>query len=293
MSVTIIINPISGGASLERARQRAERAAAVLTSRGVRGDIFLTEHPGHARDLAASAAAQGAPLVIAWGGDGTVNEVASALAFGPTALGIVPAGSGNGLARALGVSREPERAIIDALGASSRRIDTGEFGGRLFVSVAGVGFDAHVAACFANASSRRRLSGYVRISVRELVTYRPRQYRISGHAQGATRSVLMVTLANGPEFGNGARIAPEARVDDGWLDLVVVEESSRIRTICALPALFTGGIARIPGVSMQRVESATIEADEPMAFHVDGEPAAGGLRLEALVHPRTLAVAVR
>jgi YegS/Rv2252/BmrU family lipid kinase len=294
MAVAIIINPIAGGATAERGRQRAERAMSVLARRGVAGEVFVTERRGHARELTMAAVARGASLIAAWGGDGTVNEVASALTFGNIPLGIIPSGSGNGLARALGIGARPERALEDALAATPRQIDAGELGGRLFFSVAGVGFDAHVAACFDRSlAGRRRFSGYVRVSARELATYQPRQYRISGDATHATRRALLVTLANSSQFGNGARIAPGARVDDGLLDLVVVEERSRFRTLCALPALFTGHIARVRGVSIQQVAAAAIEADQPLAFHVDGEPASGGRRLEARVHPAALAVAVK
>jgi YegS/Rv2252/BmrU family lipid kinase len=294
MAVAIIINPIAGGTTIERGRQRAERAMSVLARLGVPGEVFVTERRGHARELTTASIARGASLIAAWGGDGTVNEVASALTFGNIPLGIIPSGSGNGLARALGIGPQPERALEDALAATPRQIDAGELGGRLFFSVAGVGFDAHVAACFDRSlAGRRRFSGYVRVSARELATYRPRQYRISGDATHATRRALLVTLANSSQFGNGARIAPGARVDDGLLDLVVVEESSRFRTLCSLPALFTGHIARVRGVSIQQVVAAAIEADEPLAFHVDGEPVSGGRRLEARVHPSALAVAVK
>ncbi len=294
MSVTIIINPIAGGERAARAQQRADRARAALDASGVDGSVVVTERPGHARDVAAAARRRNDRLVIAWGGDGTVNEAASALAFGRTRLGIVPAGSGNGLARALGISPRPEAAIRDAIRAVARPIDVGELGGRLFVSVAGVGFDAQVAARFAGyIGRRRRFSGYVRVSARALLTYQPGTYRISAHAGGDSRPALLVTVANGSEFGNGARIAPGAAVNDGQLDLVVVEELSRWHTICALPALFTGRIARVKGVSMYRISTAAIEADEPMPFHVDGEPAMGGVRLEARVFPGALAVAVR
>jgi len=294
MSVTIIINPISGGASLDRARRRAEHAASALAAHGERGDVFITERPGHAHDLAKSAVAQGARLVMAWGGDGTVNEIASALAFGRGALGMVPAGSGNGLAKALDVSVKPDVAIVEALTAQPRTIDVGRLNDRLFVSVAGVGFDAHVAACFArDLGQRRKFSGYIKVSARELMKYRPRAYRISGDASLAPANALLITLANGSQFGNGARIAPDARVDDGYLDLVVVEESSRLKTLCAMPSLFNGRIARVSGVTMRRVSSLTIESDEAMPFHVDGEPATGGTTLEAKIHPAALHVAVR
>jgi YegS/Rv2252/BmrU family lipid kinase len=294
--VTVIINPIAGGAGPEGGRRRGERALAILSKLNARGDVLVTERRGHARELARAAIARGSQLIVAWGGDGTVNEVASSLAFGTVPLGIVPSGSGNGLARALAIDGRPERAIAAALAAAPapRRIDAGEIDGRLFFSVAGVGFDAHVAACFdRDLSDRRRFTGYVRVAARELVTYRSRPYRITAHGEGHERKALLVTLANSSQFGNGARIAPGARVDDGQLDLVVVEESSRLRTIASLPALFSGRIDRVRGVSIQRVRSATIEGAPPLSFHVDGEALTGGGRLDASVHPAALAVAVR
>jgi diacylglycerol kinase family enzyme len=207
-------------------------------------------------------------------------------------LAIVPSGSGNGLARELGIDRRPERAIAQALGAAPRTIDAGELGGRLFFNLAGVGLDAHIAACFdRDVKGRRGLSTYVRISGRELLTYRVETYRIGDLA--APQRALLVTLANSPQFGNGARIAPDARVDDGKLDLVVFEEVSRFSTLCALPRLFTGGIGRVRGVSIRRIERTTIESERPMTFHVDGEPVQGGTRLDARVHPSALRVCVR
>jgi YegS/Rv2252/BmrU family lipid kinase len=292
LSIAIIVNPISGGVRHDAARRRAELASTLLAASGEEGEVFVTERRGHARELAASAVARGARLVVAWGGDGTVNEVASALAFGPTSLAIVPSGSGNGLARALGIGPRPERAMRNALAATPRPIDAGELGGRLFFSIAGVGFDAHVASCFDRESAGRRgLSGYLLIVARELVSYKPSTYRVGG-GDAPPLHALLVTLANSSQFGNGARIAPDARVDDGKLDLVVFEEISRLRTVCGMPRLFTGGIARQVGVSIRQIERTTIESDQPMIFHVDGEPVQGGTRLDARVHRGALRVSV-
>jgi YegS/Rv2252/BmrU family lipid kinase len=290
--IAIIINPVSGGATPAQAQARRAIAASVLAASGEHGDVFVTDHRGHARELATAAVINGARLVIAWGGDGTVNEVASAIVSGPAALALVPAGSGNGLGRELGVSRRPEQAIRDALRAVPRRVDAGELGGRIFVSIAGVGFDAHVAACFdRERSGRRGLATYVRVTARELWGYHPAVYRIDESANG--RRALLITFANSAQFGNGARIAPAARMDDGLLDLVVFEEVSRLATIVGLPRLFTGSVGRLRGVSNQQVERATIEAEGPMAFHVDGEPVQGGTRLDARVLPGALRIAVR
>jgi YegS/Rv2252/BmrU family lipid kinase len=292
--VAVIINPISGGATPDIARKRAELARQTLASQGQQGDVLVTERRGHAHELAAAAAQRGARLVIAWGGDGTVNEVASALAFGPTPLGILPSGSGNGLASDLKIGADAGRAILEALNATPRSIDAGELGGRLFFSVAGVGFDAHIASCFdSEPVNSRGFAGYLRITLRELRRYKPADYTIEGDVSRVVRNAILVTLANSTQFGNGARIAPAARVDDGWLDLVVVEERSRFSTMCALPRLFTGGAARIPGATMARIERITIESDRPLTFHVDGEPVKGGARLSARVHPGALRISVR
>src|SRR6185436_16109971 len=139
MSTAIIINPISGGVTPERARQRAELASAIIDTHGDPAEVFVTERRGHARELAKAAVQRGVRLVMAWGGDGTINEVASALAFQEVPLGIVPAGSGNGLARELGVPANAADAIRHAIATEPRRIDVGEIADRLFVNIAGIG----------------------------------------------------------------------------------------------------------------------------------------------------------
>src|SRR4051812_32911125 len=289
--VTIIINPVSGGASLASAQARAELAMAQLAVRGEPGEVFVTERRGHGRDLAHAAVRRGDRLVIGWGGDGTINEVASALVGTPTALGIVPAGSGHGLAREPHLPLAPVAAIVHALAASPRPIDAGQLGGRWFFSIAGIGFDAHVAHAFdRDSSGRRGFSSYARITARELRRYKSARYQIDGAAAVAA---LLVTFANSAQFGNGARIAPSARVDDGALDMVVFEERSRLATLVALPKLFTGRVESARGVSIRKVTSAIVESDVPMVFHVDGEPHEGGTRLEARVHPGALLVAAR
>jgi diacylglycerol kinase (ATP) len=259
--VTIIINPVSGGATLAIARQRAQLATTQIVAGGEAGEVFLTERRGHGRELAQAAVRRGDRLVVAWGGDGTVNEVGSALVGTQTALGIIPAGSGNGLARELGLPSAPSAAIATALAVTPRPVDVG---------------------------GRRGFSTYVRLTARELWRYTPGRFQIDGARPVAA---LLVTFANSAQFGNGARIAPRARIDDGLLDLVVFEERSRLATLCRLPALFTGGVERVPGVSIRQVTEAVVESDVPMVFHVDGEPVQGTTRLEARVHPGVLRVA--
>lgn len=262
-----------------------------MRAQQVDADIFVTERAGHARELAGAAAARGVRVVVAWGGDGTINEVASALTFGAVPMGIVAAGSGNGLARELGLPFEPERALRKALAESARAIDVGEIEGRLFVNVAGMGLDAHVAARFnAAANVRRGARTYVALTARALVNYRPRTYRIDFGAEPVTRRALLIVLANGTEFGNRILIARGARVDDGVLDLVLVEERSRLATLCRVPWLLARRIHRVRLWSSRPVREVAIESDEPILFHVDGEPVQGGTRVVARIHPAALRV---
>jgi len=291
VSIVVIINPVSGGGR-NRGRERAALAAATLAAAGHTADIVVSERRGHARDLARAAAARGATLVCAWGGDGTMNEVGSALVGTRAALALVPSGSGNGLARTLNVALDPARAIAEACRATPRVIDAGRCGEDWFFSVAGVGFDADVAAAFdVDGHSRRGFSTYLRVAARGLLSYRARTYTIDGAR--LPHPALLVTVANAAQFGNGAWIAPDASVDDGQLNLVVVEEQSRFRSICAVPALFTKRIGRVPGVSMRRITQVQIEDDQPIRYHLDGEPRLGPSRLTMQVCPAVIRISVR
>jgi diacylglycerol kinase (ATP) len=294
LSTAIIINPVSGGVSPSAGRARAELARAVVDRHGDPVEVFITERAGHARELAKAAVRRRARLVLAWGGDGTINEVASALAFDEVPMGIVPGGSGNGLALELGISLNAERAIADALAAEPRPMDLGEVNDRIFANIAGIGFDAHVAAQFNAPGNRRRgFATYASITLQSLRRYAAGDYRITTEGGVLETHAVLVTIANSAQFGNGARIAPGAKVNDGLLDLVVLSERSRLRTCLHLPRLFNGTVAKTPGCVMTRIAHATIESDRPMTFHVDGEPVEGGTKLRVRVHPGALRVAVR
>jgi YegS/Rv2252/BmrU family lipid kinase len=292
--ITLIINPIAGRARHRNLPRRVQLARTALAASSTETRIVVSERRGDVRELAAAALRDGSRLVMVWGGDGSVNEAGSALLGSGTPLAIIPAGSGNGLARELGIPLRPDQAIAAALQGRPRSIDAGELDGRPFFNVAGVGFDARIASRFDRAPNRG-LATYVRVSARELLTYAGGTYRINCGDPGTialreVRRALLVTVANSPQFGNGARIAPLAKLDDGRLDLVVFEEVSRFATICAVPRLFRGGLERVRGLTTQQIERGRIESDTPMAFHVDGEPVEGGKTLEIRVLPGALTV---
>ncbi len=287
----VIINPVSGPARRGTAEERVSLATDALDSVGLRAEILLTESAGHAYELARHAVGAGAELVIAWGGDGTINEVGRAVAFSNTALGIVPAGSGNGLARELGIPFFPRRALAYALRKPARSIDSAEIDGRLFFNVAGIGLDAHVAE---RVSRKHHAHGglrrYVVASTREILTYRPLEYLIQTDQEAFRKSLLLVAFANARQYGYGATIAPTANVSDGQLELVMIEDRGLAGNLARLPFLMTGGLHRQPGVIVRRVSEVTVTTDAPMVFHVDGEAIAGGVKLTARVHPGALRV---
>jgi YegS/Rv2252/BmrU family lipid kinase len=292
MRAAVIVNPVSGAHGRPDAgRRRAELASAVLGRAGVAAEIHVTDAPGHAFDLARTAVGRGASVVFAWGGDGTVNEVGRALAFGPAALAVVPAGSGNGLARELGVPRDPAAALRAGLAAGERLIDAGELGERLFFNVAGIGFDAHVAARF-NARTRRRRGPlpYFLIGIGEIFWYRPAEYRLSVDGETWSCRALLLVCANSRRYGGEVLIAPRARLDDGCLDLVTVAPRGPLRALWDARHIFTGSIGQARGVAMRSFTRLEVSATGPLPFHVDGEPAHGGPILAARVHPRALRV---
>ena len=293
-TVAVIINPISGaGRRPDVARQRAEVATAFLHRRGVDGEVFVTERGGHARELALAALGRGASLCIAWGGDGTINETASALAFTGASLGIIPSGSGNGFSRELGIPFDSRAAFEIALGGQERVIDAGEIEGRLFFNLAGVGLDARIAHQFAATGLvRRGFRRYLEIASNEIFRRAQHEYAITVDGKLRRSHVLLVAIANGRQYGNGALIAPAARVDDGKLDVVIVDDRSPWAVIRHAPKLFRGRLADVPGVTMTSATRVDITANEPLIYHVDGEPCAGGTTVSARIRPGALRVRV-
>jgi YegS/Rv2252/BmrU family lipid kinase len=265
------------------------RAAAA--KRGIEVTIAFTEQQDHARELGKAAVAAQASGVVVWGGDGTFNETAGALLNSAIPVGLVPAGSGNGLAGALGVPRDPARAIAVALDGRLGAIDAGSMAGRYFFNIAGVGFDARVAALFnARGAGARGAWPYLMIGVREGCTYCALDYDVQLDGDGRKYKALLIAFANGTEYGLGARIAPGASLDDGLLDVIIVEDASLIARFWHARHLALGRPELAPPVTMRRVTRAVIEADGEMEFHVDGEPGLASRRIEVEILPGALLI---
>jgi diacylglycerol kinase (ATP) len=255
--------------------------------------VFITERTGHAREIAQNAIHRGMSTVVAWGGDGTMNEVGTAVAFTGASMALVPSGSGNGLARELGIPFEPAAALRIALNGAERTIDAGEVDGRLFFNVAGIGLDARVAHRFAvDGLEKRGFVRYVGITLRELAAYQPDRLTVTTSTASTTGPMMLVAIANGRQYGNGALIAPRARLDDGRLDVVTIEARSLVRASMELPFVFMGIIDRLPGVTIRTAEAVEVAAPHPMVYHLDGEPIAGMLGISASVRAGALKVKV-
>jgi diacylglycerol kinase (ATP) len=290
----VIVNPIAGSG-------RAARLLPWIRERlALRPDaqLHITSAPGDAEELAARAAEGGSDRIVAVGGDGTVQELVNGCLRerSNAAIGIVPVGSGNDLARSLDLPADPAEAWTVAIGRATRRIDAaaavnGDGRRRWFVSAGGIGFDAQVAAAMATRRGwQSGRVGYLLTTLSELRRFDNRRLRIVLDGEPLERRVLLVAIANGPYYGGGMRIAPDAAPDDGWLDLCVVGDISRLTAIRELPNLYRGTHVRNPAISMHRARSVEVDGDGRTRAHLDGEPF-GSLPLRVEVRPGALEVA--
>lgn len=269
---TLIANPAAGGGRVARV---ARVCAARLARAGRAVDLAVTEGRGHATQLARAAVAAGCPVVIACGGDGTVSEVVPALARSRTALGVLPFGTGNDLARALGIPRTPRRAVANLLGGQPRAIDLGRCGERFFATVASFGFDAEVTGLVrARPVPLPASAAYLYRALRHLGAYRPPRVRLTGDFGQVEQEVFLAATANTRSYGGGLRIAPDADPCDGWFDLCVVDGGASAGAVLrALPRVFWGGHVTSPAVRVVRSTWVRIEPlDGSHLLYADGEP---------------------
>lgn len=289
MKARFIFNPHSG--SNRKNPHLRQRALDFIAREKLDATVVATERPRHATELATEAVNEGCTLVVAIGGDGTMNEVASALIDSPAAFGLIPCGSGNGLGRHLGIHKAGSGAFRTLLTGQPVAIDTGFINGFPFFCAAGTGFEAIIASRFATLTSRG-FSGYLRTSANAWLGYQPERYTI--HTGPATHDVEAFTLAvaNSSQYGNNAYIAPHASVSDGKLDLTAVPRVHLFNAVPLIWRLFNGSIDRGTAVTHVQGETFVIERSKPGWIHTDGEPRATTARLEISIKPRSLRIMV-
>jgi len=262
-----IVNPLSGTVPLRQKQQLTDYLLKGAEAAGFYPEAVFTEHPGHATELAAQAVRRGVTRIITIGGDGTVNETARGILHSGTALGIVPLGSGNGLARHLGIPVTPRQAIDRVLNGRPVVIDSGKINEHLFFCTTGLGFDAYVAHQFARQPVRG-LSTYIQTAYRAFWTYQPADYEVDGHPQ----TLFSLTVANAGQFGNNAWIAPKANVADGLLDVCQLKPFPRRSAGTLVWRLFNKTLDQSPFLVTQPQRIVTIKGAGSLPIHVDGEP---------------------
>lgn len=287
-SLVFIINPISG------IHQKEGIAEAIQRSFHQKDyQLCITERCGHAYDIACEKVRQGYKRIVAVGGDGTVNEVASALVETDCQLGIIPAGSGNGLARYLHIPVHVDEALDVIRNSKIRKIDAGKVNDRYFFCTCGTGFDATVGKMFAR-DSRRGMLSYVRATIHQYIGYSPKSYILSISKKKVKLDAFLVTFANSGQFGNNAYIAPNALIDDGMLDLVILRPFPKTSTITLGLRLFFKNIDQSPYLEVMRIKKASLKrkGKKKITLHIDGEPLTVQKKLKVKVIPHAVNVMV-
>ncbi len=265
--IRLIINPISGTMDKDGLGEY------VASRLGYPIEVLCTEGRGDATRLGDEAVAKGCDVVLAAGGDGTVNEVAAALCGTGVPLGILPCGSGNGLARHLNIPVDVAAALEVVRQGVIIDCDAAEVNGRSFFCTFGVGFDAAVSEKFAHQPRRGRLS-YIMSVFSEYVKYNPQNYTITANGQELTRKAFLVAVCNASQYGNNAYIAPYASMTDGLLDVTIVHAGSPLTTALVGADLLTGLINRNMLIHTFRTSALTITRTSSGPAHIDGEPEA-------------------
>ena len=253
--------------------------------------VRRTAYAGHAVALAAAAAAEGFEIVVAVGGDGTVNEVGRGLLGTGAALGIVPQGSGNGLARHLGVPLDLEAALHRLQNPTLGRMDVGRLNGHAFFCTAGLGFDAHVSQHFATAGTRG-LRTYLRVTLREYRRYRATPIQLTLNGETRATDCYVLAFANAAQYGNNAYIAPQADLRDGLLDLCLIDALPPLRALRVSLAMALGTLPRSRAAEYFRTVAAHVTTARPMGFHADGDYLGHASDFVVELLPLALAVAV-
>ena len=280
-NIAFIINPVSGSKETQNAKRKLPKLIMQsLDSRQWLPNISFTEYAGHATEMAYQFARMGFDAVVAVGGDGTVNEVAKGLAESqktkiegarPTALGIIPMGSGNGFARHLNIPIRPQKAIELLNHSEPISVDYGLANGRLFVSTCGTGFDALIADHFAG-SNKRGFSTYLQNILHDVFSYSPQTYHLVGDGLDVTHKAFLITFANANQWGYEALIAPKASVQDGKMDIMLMSSHAILGSASLALRLFAGSIDDSHFMDTIRAKEVMLEREEAAPFHIDGDP---------------------
>ena len=254
-------------------------------------EIAVTQYAGHASEIAAKAKGDGVDVVVAIGGDGTVNEVARAIVHSSTALGIIPCGSGNGLARHLLLPLNVSKAIEDINRCEIRQLDYGIINDYPFFCTCGMGFDAFVSMKFAEAGKRGPIT-YVENVLREGLKYKPETYTIEDESGTLQYKAFLISCANASQYGNNAYIAPQASMSDGLMDVIIMEPFDVFEAPQISIEMFSKTLDKNSKIKTFRTRHLHIRRDKPGVIHYDGDPVMTGADIDIELKPKGINIIV-
>jgi YegS/Rv2252/BmrU family lipid kinase len=291
LKARVIVNPISG-----RGRHPQDDISdlnRIFSEHGIESQVICQAKRGEATLLAREAVAEGFDTVVAVGGDGTINEVVCGLVNSGVPLGIVPAGSGNGLAREFGISLKLREACETIIHGDTREVDVGIMNDRFFLGTAGIGYDALLVQIFEERwANRRGVLPYFYVAIKGFFKHKPSSMHLRFNNRQLTVVPKLVTVANTTQFGGRAIIAPQAKPDDGLLDVCIIHNLSFLKAFYHWPKLFMGCIDRMPQWVCYRTAAVEILSDLPMPVQVDGESVQESSHLKIRLLPRALGIRV-
>lgn len=285
-NILFIINPISGG------KKKTDLPTLIdqyLDKEKFAPIYAFTEYVGHAAELTEEADKKNYDIIVAVGGDGTINEVASKLVHSDKVLAIVPFGSGNGLARFLNIPLKAKKAIELINTGTTQTIDTAELNGKKFFNMAGMGFDAHLSSVFAG-NKKRGLKSYVELGFKEITTYKAQPYHIEIDGRAYDKDAFAISIANSSQYGNNVYISPQSSLTDGYLDVCIIHPISLVKLPVLAFQMITAKTHQSSLVKIIRGKHINIIRRAPDAVHLDGEPLQLGEQLEIKIVPASLKI---
>lgn len=287
-NILFIINPISGGKGKRRIPDFIDR---YLDKEKFNANFVFTEYIGHAAELADEAASKNFDIIVAAGGDGTINEVATKVLKHNIVLGVLPLGSGNGLARFLNIPKNLRHAILTINAFKIDQIDTAAFNGKCFFNLAGMGFDAHLSSAFSK-DKKRGLAGYVKLGFQEVFNYSAEQYLLNIDGVEYNRKAFAISIANSSQYGNDVFISPNASVKDGLLDICIIKPFSILKLPVLSYVMLKGTAETSDMIEIIRGQNIKITREHAGPVHVDGEPLQMSADIEVNINPLSLKVII-
>jgi diacylglycerol kinase (ATP) len=284
--ILFLVNPISGG---KRKDKLITKLVELLPQKGIEAEVILTTSKEDTIQQAAEAVRKNYKIVVAVGGDGTINDIASQLSGTNTSLGVIPMGSGNGLSRELKIPFNIEKAVDVILRHRVMQVDTGYINDKPFFNIAGIGFDAHIAGLFEQAKSRG-LIGYIKLILQSFHQYVPEKYTIHLNGKTFSQTSFLIAVCNGRQFGNNAWVNPEAILDDGKFNITVIRSARWFEIPGLLWWMFQQKIKRSNQVDTFIINEIRIERENDGLVNIDGEPVNMSKTLYFNIVPKSLKV---